>query len=158
MDLQTEKLAEIAGRIEPDLKRFDDLVTVATQRVSARSPQAAPGLLARVLARLRLGPKTHRPPSKAEDPRFHEVQRHLELLEKARTALVRDVVYQTANADEWEKRAKLAVQAGDDDLAWEALGRSREALDLAAKLERQAGTISAALAEYTSAVAALKAS
>ncbi|WP_437926333.1 hypothetical protein WMF37_46070 [Sorangium sp. So ce291] len=72
--------------------------------------------------------------------------------------MARAAAQEAANAREWERNAKLAVRAGDDDLAREALYRKREALDLAATHEQQAATISAAMAEYTSALAAIKAS
>src|SRR5438270_11186027 len=37
---------------------------------------------------------------------------------------------QIASAKEWERKAMLAVQAGDDELAKEALGRQKEHEDL----------------------------
>lgn len=44
---------------------------------------------------------------------------------------------QIAQAKEWERKAMLAVQAGDDELAKEALSRQREHEDLAAQFEEQ---------------------
>jgi phage shock protein A len=157
MDPQAEKLAEIAERIERDLKRINDASAISAQRSATGSHGAAPGPLARVLARFRRGSKTQ-PIQGGEDPRFSEVQRRLESLEKHRVALTREATQQRTNADKWERNAKLAVRAGDDDLAREALSRKREALDTAAALEREAETISAAVAEYTSALAIIKAS
>ncbi|WP_434045019.1 MULTISPECIES: hypothetical protein [Sorangium] len=72
--------------------------------------------------------------------------------------MAREAAHQAANADQREQTAKLAVQAGDDVLAREALGRKREARALAATLELQATTIFAAMEEYTSALAVIKAS
>jgi phage shock protein A len=42
-----------------------------------------------------------------------------------------------ATADEWERKAMMAVRAGEDDLAKEALLRQKEHESLAAELERQ---------------------
>ncbi|MBI5518009.1 MAG: PspA/IM30 family protein [Deltaproteobacteria bacterium] len=42
-----------------------------------------------------------------------------------------------ATAEEWERKAMMAVRAGDDDLAKEALQRNKEHESLAAELERQ---------------------
>ncbi|KYG08136.1 hypothetical protein BE21_25415 [Sorangium cellulosum] len=86
------------------------------------------------------------------------MERRLESLEEYGAALAREAEQHAANAGEWERRAELAVLAGDDDLARDALSLQREALQRASSLERQAATISAAMAEYTSALAALKAS
>lgn len=44
---------------------------------------------------------------------------------------------QKRNAEEWERRAVLAVQAGDDELAKEALLRQREHEDLAGQFQQQ---------------------
>ena len=40
-------------------------------------------------------------------------------------------------ADEWEQRAMMAVRAGDDELAKEALRRNKEQGDLNAQLQEQ---------------------
>ncbi|WP_438005997.1 hypothetical protein WME89_46290 [Sorangium sp. So ce321] len=157
MNPQADKLAEVAERIERDLKRFDDVAILAAQIAPARGRESPPHGLARVLAKLRqcLIP---RPSAREEEARrFDEAERRLESLEKCGAALARAAAQEAANAKEWELNAKLAVRAGDDDLAREALCRKRETLDLAATLERQAATISAAMAEYTSALAAIKA-
>ena len=162
MNPQAQKLAEIADRIERDLKRVDEIAIIAAKSAPVREPvregEGAPHGLARVLAKLRLCLRPRPSAREEETRRFDEVQRRLESLEKCGAALARAAAQQTANAREWECRAKLAVRAGDDDLAREALCRKRAELDGAAKLERQAATISAAMAEYTSAVAAIKAS
>ncbi|MGK3969287.1 PspA/IM30 family protein [Sorangium sp. So ce118] len=158
MNPQAEKLAEVAERIERDLKRFDEIAIIAAQIAPVRERESAPHGLARVLARLRrcLIP---RPSAREEEARrFDEAQRRLESLEKRGAAMARAAAQETANAKEWECCAKLAVRAGDDDLAREALCRKRESLDRAATLERQAATMSAAMVEYTSALAAIKAS
>jgi phage shock protein A len=42
-----------------------------------------------------------------------------------------------ATAEEWERKAMMAVRAGDDDLAKEALLRQKEHAELASELERQ---------------------
>ncbi|WP_437657354.1 PspA/IM30 family protein [Sorangium sp. So ce1182] len=158
MNPQTDKLAEVAERIERDLKRFDDVAILAAQIAPARGRESSPRGLARVLAKLRrcLIPQ---PSAREEEARrFDEAERRLESLEKHRAAMARAAAQEAADAREWERNAKLAVRAGDDDLAREALRVKREALDRAATFERQAATISAAMAEYTSALAAIKAS
>lgn len=40
-------------------------------------------------------------------------------------------------ADEWERKAMLAVRAGDDDLAKQALARQKEHLDITAQYQQQ---------------------
>jgi phage shock protein A len=42
-----------------------------------------------------------------------------------------------ATAEEWERKAMMAVRAGDDDLAKEALLRQKEHVSLATELEKQ---------------------
>ncbi|WP_437965965.1 hypothetical protein WMF04_41070 [Sorangium sp. So ce260] len=158
MKSQAEQLAELARRIDLDLKRFDDVAAIAGHIEPARARETAPPWLARIFAKLRHRLTAHSSASDEETRRLDEVQRRLESLEKCGNALAREAACRTANADEWERNAKLAVRAGDDDLAREALHQKREALELAATLERQAVTISKAMAEYTSAVAAIKAS
>lgn len=44
---------------------------------------------------------------------------------------------QKRNGQEWERRAIMAVQAGDDELAKEALSRQREHEDLSSQFEQQ---------------------
>ncbi|XXY16316.1 hypothetical protein WME88_49570 [Sorangium sp. So ce216] len=158
MNPQAEKLAEVAERIERDLKRFDEIAIIAAQIAPVRERESAPHGLARVLAKLRRWLIPQPSAREEETRRFDEVQRRLESLEKCGAAMARAAAQQAADAREWELNAKLAVLAGDDDLARYALHRKREALDLAATYERQAATISAAMAEYTSALAAIKAS
>ncbi|WP_437287443.1 hypothetical protein [Sorangium sp. So ce406] len=158
MESQHEKLAELAGRIERDLKRIDDIARGIAQLERARAREAAPHWLARAFARLRR--RLYSRPSAGEERArgFEEVQRRLEALERYGAALAREAAHQAANAAEWERNAKLAVRAGDDVLAREALCRKRESLHLAAALEQQAATIARAMAEYTSALAVIKAS
>ncbi|WP_437305465.1 PspA/IM30 family protein [Sorangium sp. So ce388] len=158
MNPQAEKLAEVAERIERDLRRFDVIAIIAAQIAPVGERESSPHGFARVLAKLRRC-FIPRPSAREEEARrFDEVQRRLESLEKYGAALARAAAQQTANAREWECCAKLAVRAGDDDLAREALCRKREELDRAATHEQQAAAIAAAMAEYTSAIAALKAS
>ncbi|WP_437914422.1 hypothetical protein WME73_00700 [Sorangium sp. So ce302] len=157
MDSHAEKFAKLAERIERDLKRIDD-ARVAARLKPVQAPERVPHWFTRVLSKLRRGPKAQ--PS-AEDEgarRFEEAQRRLESLERYGAELARAAAQEAANAREWELRAMLAVRAGDDVLAREALCRQREALEGASAHERQAAAISAAMAEYTSALAAIKAS
>ncbi|WP_437504401.1 PspA/IM30 family protein [Sorangium sp. So ce1099] len=157
MNPQAEKLAEVAERIERNLKRFDEIAIIAAQIAPVRERESAPHWLARVLAKLRRC-LTPQPSAREEETRrFDEVERRLGALEKCGAAMAREAAQQAANAREWELNAKLAVRAGDDDLARYALYRKLEALHRAATLEQQAATISAAMAEYTSALAAIKA-
>lgn len=158
MDPQAGKLAEVAARLERDLKRFDELAIIAAQIAPVRERESAPHGLARVLAKLRRWLIPRPSPREEETRRFDEVQRRLESLEKYGAAMARAAAQEAANVKEWELNAKLAVRAGDDDLARHALSWKREALERAATLERQAATISAAMAEFTSALAAIKAS
>ncbi|WP_437621357.1 PspA/IM30 family protein [Sorangium sp. So ce1151] len=158
MDPQAEKLAEVAGRIERDLKRFDEIAIIAAQIAPVGERESSPHGLARVLAKLRRCLIPRASVREEQTRRFDEVQRRLESLEKYGATLARAAAQETANAKEWECCAKLAVRAGDDVLAREALYVKREALKRAATLEQQAATISAAMAEYTSAIAAIKAS
>ncbi len=51
--------------------------------------------------------------------------------------LAKQVESETANAAEWEKRAMLAVRAGDDALAKEALSRKKEHQTLAEQFQDQ---------------------
>jgi len=51
--------------------------------------------------------------------------------------LERDMIENKAKADEWEKKAMLAVRAGRDDLAKEALLRKQEFEGYAAQLSQQ---------------------
>lgn len=51
--------------------------------------------------------------------------------------LLRQFEAERAKADEWEKRAMLAVRAGDDALATEALARKKDHDALAEQLEQQ---------------------
>jgi phage shock protein A len=44
---------------------------------------------------------------------------------------------QSASSKEWERKAMMAVHAGDDELAKEALGRQKEHEELAAQFEQQ---------------------
>ncbi|WP_437810008.1 PspA/IM30 family protein [Sorangium sp. So ce1078] len=157
MKSQAEQFAELARRIDRELQRFDDVAAIAGRLAPARARETGPHWLARALAELRRR-LTAQPSAREETRRLDEVQRRLESLEKHGAALARNAAQQTANADEWERIAKLSVRAGDDGLAREALDRKREALNLAATLARQAETISAAMAEYTSALAVIKAS
>ncbi|WP_437743633.1 hypothetical protein WMF39_00695 [Sorangium sp. So ce1504] len=156
MDSHAEKFAKLAERIERELKRIDD-AAVAARLTPVRAPEREPHWFTRVLSKLRRGLKAQ--PS-AEDEgarRFEEAQRRLESLERYGAELARAAAQEAANAREWERRAMLAVRAGDDVIAREALCRQREALECASALERQAATISAAMAEYTSALADIKA-
>ncbi|WP_437798280.1 PspA/IM30 family protein [Sorangium sp. So ce693] len=158
MDSHAEKFAKIAERIERELKRIDEAAVADARLEPVRARERGPHWLARVLSNFRHGLKAQ--PS-AEDEgarRFEAAQLRLESLEKYGAELARAAAQQAANADEWERRAMLAVRAGDDDLARKALSWQREALERASTLERQAATISAAMAEYTSALAAIKAS
>ncbi|WP_437317337.1 PspA/IM30 family protein [Sorangium sp. So ce385] len=157
MASQGEKFAELAERIERELKRMNDGAAAAARLGPARARETAPSWLARVLSRFR---RRKDPPNAGDEGarRFDEVERRLESLEQYGAALAREAAQHAANAGEWERRAELAVLAGDDDLARDALSRQREALQRASSLERQAATISAAMAEYTSALAAIKAS
>lgn len=139
----SDELGEIADRIECDLRRFDTIVARARDRDPVSPRAAAPGLFARVLARLRRSRRSRPIPDHDEDARFADIQRRLELIEERGAALLREAARHTANADEWERHAKLAIHAGDDGLAREALGRKREALDIAASLRRHAETVSA---------------
>ncbi|XYH96628.1 PspA/IM30 family protein [Sorangium sp. So ce1128] len=158
MNSQAEKLAELAERIERNLKRIDEIAIIAAQIGPVRERESAPHGLARVIAKFRRCFISQPSAREEETHRFDEVERRLESLEEYGAALARAAAQETANAEEWERNAKLSVRAGDDDLAREALCRKREALDLAATLEQQAATISAAMAEYTSAFAVIKAS
>ncbi|WP_437530931.1 hypothetical protein WME79_00640 [Sorangium sp. So ce726] len=157
MDSQAEKLAELAERFERYLKRIDD-AAVAARLKPVRAPERVPHWLTRVLSKLRRG-LTAQPSAEDEGARrFEEAQRCLESLEKYGAKLAQGAAWEAANAREWERNAKLAVRAGNDDLARHALCLQREALERASMLDRQAATISAAMAEYTSALAAIKAS
>ncbi|KYG02265.1 hypothetical protein BE20_51245 [Sorangium cellulosum] len=158
MASQGEKFAELAERIERELKRMNDAAAAAAPLGPARARETAIPWFARVLSRVRRRSKEQPNAGDEEARRFDEVERRLESLEKYGAALAREAEQHAANAGEWERRAELAVLAGDDDLAREALSRQREALHRASSLERQAATISAAMAEYTSALAVLKAS
>jgi len=51
--------------------------------------------------------------------------------------LAKQVEQETANATEWERRAMLAVRAGDDALAKEALARKKEHQTLAEQFQEQ---------------------
>ncbi|HYP77611.1 MAG TPA: PspA/IM30 family protein [Polyangiaceae bacterium] len=51
--------------------------------------------------------------------------------------LAKQVEQETANATEWERRAMLAVRAGDDALAKEALSRKKEHQTLAEQFQEQ---------------------
>src|SRR6187399_1284547 len=51
--------------------------------------------------------------------------------------LAKQVEQETANASEWERRAMLAVRAGDDALAKEALSRKKEHQTLAEQFQAQ---------------------
>src|SRR6478609_8292604 len=51
--------------------------------------------------------------------------------------LAKQVEQETANATEWERRAMLAVRAGDDALAKEALSRKKEHQTLAEQFQDQ---------------------
>ena len=51
--------------------------------------------------------------------------------------LAKQVEQETANASEWERRAMLAVRAGDDALAKEALSRKKEHQTLAEQFQDQ---------------------
>ena len=51
--------------------------------------------------------------------------------------LAKQVEQETANAAEWERRAMLAVRAGDDALAKEALARKKEHQTLAEQFQEQ---------------------
>lgn len=51
--------------------------------------------------------------------------------------LSKQVEQETANATEWEKRAMLAIRAGDDALAKEALARKKEHQTLAEQFQEQ---------------------
>ncbi|WP_437724770.1 PspA/IM30 family protein [Sorangium sp. So ce861] len=157
MASQGEKFAELAERIERELKRMNDVAADAARLGPARARETAPSWFARVFSRVRRG-KARPGAGDEEARRFDEVERRLESLEQYGAALAREAAQHAANAGEWERRAELAVLAGDDALARDALSRQREALQRASSLERQAATISAAMAEYTSALAAIKAS
>ncbi|KYF66067.1 PspA/IM30 family protein [Sorangium cellulosum] len=158
MESKDGKLAELAGRIERDLKRIDDIAPGIARLEPARARETVPHRLVRAFARLRR--RLYSQPSAGEERArgFEEVQRRLESLERYGAALAREAALQAANAVEWERNAKLAVRAGDEVLAREALFRKREALALAATLEQQAAIIATAMVEYTSALAVIKAS
>src|SRR6478735_9187998 len=51
--------------------------------------------------------------------------------------LAKQVEQETANATEWERRARLAVRSGDDALAKEALARKKEHQTLAEQFQEQ---------------------
>jgi phage shock protein A len=51
--------------------------------------------------------------------------------------LAKQLEQETANAQEWERRAMMALRAGNEALAKEALARKREADELAATLQDQ---------------------
>jgi len=51
--------------------------------------------------------------------------------------LAKQVEQETANANEWERRAMLAVRSGDDALAKEALSRKKEHQTLAEQFQEQ---------------------
>jgi phage shock protein A len=51
--------------------------------------------------------------------------------------LARQAEQETANASEWERRAMMAIRAGDDNLAKEALARKKEHDDLSEQYQQQ---------------------
>src|ERR1043165_9629132 len=51
--------------------------------------------------------------------------------------LAKQAVQEAANAAEWERRAMMAVRAGDDNLAKEALARKKEHQSLAEQVKDQ---------------------
>ncbi len=88
--------------------------------------------------------------SKAEDPekllnqvlvdmktQLVEAKKQVALAIGDEKRLKKQVDEQRKHADEWERRAMLAVQAGDDELAKEALSRQREHEDLLSQFEQQ---------------------
>ena len=69
--------------------------------------------------------------------------------------LQKQVEQETANAAEWEKRAMLAVRAGDDALAKEALSRKKEHQTLAEQFQEQWSKQKAAVEQLKLALRAL---
>ena len=69
--------------------------------------------------------------------------------------LAKQVEQETANAAEWEKRAMLAVRAGDDALAKEALARKKEHQTLAEQFQEQWSKQKAAVEQLKLALRAL---
>jgi len=69
--------------------------------------------------------------------------------------LQKQVEQETANAAEWEKRAMLAVRAGDDALAKEALSRKKEHQTLAEQFQDQWAKQKAAVEQLKLALRAL---
>ena len=58
--------------------------------------------------------------------------------------LVRELAHNQSESRQWQSRAEVAVESGDDDLARKALGRKQEHDKLAVAIEDQLGASSAA--------------
>ncbi len=66
----------------------------------------------------------------------------------ARKTTARSLDEVNARAAEWERRARLAVEKGREDLAREALHQKRQHVDAAAATQREADGLDAIIAKY----------
>ncbi len=105
---------------------------------SAASASGAPGSAARALRGIVTsihsvpGAKDQKTPSRPAQPDLvARARASLQTLAREAKAERGRAAYQTANAAEWERNAKLAVHARDEGLARDALGRLAECARLA---------------------------
>jgi phage shock protein A len=84
-----------------------------------------------------------------------EAKRQVALSIADEKRLQKQVEQESANAAEWEKRAMLAVRAGDDALAKEALGRKKEHQTLTEQFQDQWSKQKAAVEQLKLALRAL---
>ena len=113
----------LCGAIEADIKRL------RTPIARARAQGARPPGAALAFARAQI---------EAAEEQLDQMAKHSRDAE--------------ANADEWERRAMLAVHAGSDDLAREALARRAEMASLHRALRSEVDVGRAALAEIRAAL------
>lgn len=107
--------------------------------------------------RLRCAPPSAGPPagSRDIDAMMERARERLRQAEGLIDEIAEWSALAEANAEEWERLAMLAVQAGDDDLALEALERWRELVNEHAALKREVGVGRAVLEEMRAALEAM---
>lgn len=143
-----QKLADIAARFDAQIARMDDLVGQTRPPAHDRRPAPTAASTSRsLLERLR---------SSSATSRWEAVTQRTSELERFRRVLLRNATQARRNADEWERCAALAVKAGDDDLAREALHRRREHLHETAELDARAKQLADVLNELQASLDEIK--
>jgi hypothetical protein len=120
-------------------------MTILSSRIAPRQAERFEALceqLRQDVAWLRRAPLPRGEARPPEDPDTTEARRReamacLGTLDRDLDALEKRCTHEQTWADEWRRRAQLAVKAGDDNLAREALARARAAAETGSGLRRE---------------------